>query len=58
MKKYSDKDLLELMLEFEESGVVNHICPDCGNECDATEVDSSKAHCYSCDEVKTFNPVI
>lgn len=56
--KYPDKSQLELLQEFEDNGYVHHNCPDCGWECNATEVDSSKAYCENCDESKTVEPAI
>jgi uncharacterized OB-fold protein len=58
MKKYPDKDMLQLLEEFEENGYVEHICPDCGNDTLPTEVDNSKAFCDNCQEIKTYLPVI
>lgn len=43
------KDILDLMLEFEETGAVTHDCPKCGCECEPTEIDSDKAWCSECE---------
>ncbi|AMM45051.1 hypothetical protein SP15_246 [Bacillus phage SP-15] len=57
-KKYKDKDIEELMEEFEENGSCTHICPDCGDECLPVEIDSATAHCDNCGEAKQFEPVV
>lgn len=57
-KKFADKDLLTLLNEFDDNGYVEHICPDCGNETNPTEVDNDSAYCEVCDGVKKFSPVI
>lgn len=56
--RYPDKDELTLLQEFEENGYVFHICPDCGEEMDATEPDNHQAYCSVCFEVKKVEPVI
>lgn len=56
--KFEDKDILTLMEEFEENGYVEHICPDCGNETNPTEIDNNSAYCEICEEHKKFRPVI
>lgn len=55
---YPDKDILELLEEFEETGGCTHICPDCGEETNRTEIDSNSAFCENCDELKYYEPVI
>ena len=48
------KDMLDLLIEFEEFGYVLHECPICGCECDEVEIDADEAYCSECDEyVKT-----
>jgi uncharacterized OB-fold protein len=58
LKKFPDKDIITLFEEFEENGYVEHICPDCGNECLPTEIDNENAYCENCEETKRFIPVI
>lgn len=45
------RSLLELLEEFEELGYVLRDCPECMNECEATEVDNEEAFCNECGEV-------
>lgn len=58
MKKFKDKDILELLEEFEETGGCTHICPDCGDEMLPTEIDNDQAYCTNCEETKKVNPII
>lgn len=58
MEKYPDKDILNLFEEFEDHGYVEHICPDCGEETNPTEIDSPEAYCENCQEIKKVEPVI
>lgn len=57
-KKFKDKDLLTLLEEFDENGYVEHICPDCGDETNPTEIDNDTAYCENCQEFKNYEPVI
>jgi rubrerythrin len=52
------KDMLELLQEFAEYGYVLHECPECGEECEPTEIDSDKAYCPVCDEVVTVSKIL
>jgi len=45
------KDILDLFAEFEQYGYVLHECPECGEECEPTEIDSDQAYCAVCDKV-------
>ncbi|MBE2918323.1 hypothetical protein HPK02_05325 [Anoxybacillus flavithermus] len=45
------KSINNLLEEFVEFGYVLHECPNCGEECEPTEVDSDEAYCAVCDEV-------
>lgn len=48
---YEKRTTFDKMREFEEYGYVTHECPNCGDECEPTEIDSDTAYCAGCDEV-------
>ena len=52
------KDMLDLLIEFEEFGYVLHECPICGEECEPTEIDSNEAYCAVCDDVVSVEAVL
>ena len=52
------KDMLELLNEFVENGYVLHEFPNCGEECEPTEIDSDEAYCAVCDEVVEVERVL
>ena len=52
------KDMLDLLIEFEEFGYVLHECPICGEECEPTEIDSDEAYCAVFDDVVSVEAVL